>query len=457
MARRSLFNVPRCWHAVVIGWGLAASGCNPGAFDELANRVEDAGAEREPDASNGDGGRAGSDDDRDAAANGGGEMPQAGSSGLGAAAGAVGTTAGEGGVAAGSGGVLAGAGGSGGVPDPGPAPCTHPTDLAQVTLSTSEVGELAIPSWVSQRTLAASAPVRDRVLLVFSVPNGTGMSAWGTAQGLLASPPRLDEQGPLVPLFDASAVPANRLVSIGSAVPDGDSALVYFLATTPFLTVDGEGIARLPRNGNRAEVLRGAGALFPAASGTDSAPWRPIFGSGAVVVTEGDVDYVYVYGCQPNPGNPDEAQNGLHASPCRIARVPRNDAATGESYRYWTGMTWSADVSQAAVVLDHASSGLSVSYNAYLAKYLAVHSDVNSVVVRWADRPEGAWNMLGKFDTIMATGAFGSTFGAVELPALRDACQRVTYVSYGTTLSAPTASDPMAVDFASRFVRVELR
>lgn len=456
MAWRSLFNVPRCWHAVAIGCGLAAIGCNPGAFDELANRAEDAGAEREPDAALGSGGRGGSDDDRDAAADGGGEMPPAGKSGSGGAAGAAGTTAGVGGVAAGSGGVMAGAGGTGGMP-PGPAPCTHPTDLAQVTLSTSEVGELAIPSWVDQRTLAASAPVRDRVLLVFSVPNGTGMSAWGTSQGLLASPPRLDEQGPLVSLFDATAVPANRLVSIGSAVPDGDSALVYFLSTTAYLSVDGEGIARLPRNGNRAEVLRAAGALFPPASGTAPASWRPIFGTGAVVVTEGDVDYVYVYGCQPNPNNPDELPNGAHTSPCRIARVPRNDAATGESYRYWNGTTWSADVSQAAVVLDHASTGLSVSYNAYLAKYLAVHSDLNSVVVRWADHPEGPWNMLGRFDTIMATGAFGSTFGAIEVPALRDACQRVTYVSYGSTQTAPTASDPMAVDFASRFVRVELR
>jgi hypothetical protein len=304
--------------------------------------------------------------------------------------------------------------------------------------------------------LAASASVRDRVLLAFAVPGTAGMSAWGTAQGLLSSPPRVDEQGPFVPLFDASAVPAEREVSLGSAVPDGDSALVYFAATLGF-TVETAGIARLPRNGNRAEVLRAAGALFPAPSGTDPAPWRPVFVHGALVITEGDIDYVYVYGCQRNPNKPDEADDAVHASPCRLARAPRKDAATGESYRYWSGTAWSADVAQAAVVLDHAT-GLSVSYNAYLAKYLAVNSgSVNTVVLRWADRPEGPWNALGTLNTITATGGWGGTFGAMEVPSLRDACQQVTYVSYASTQLAPTVSDPQAFDFSSRFVRVELR
>ena len=35
--------------------------------------------------------------------------------------------------------------------------------------------------------------------------------------------------------------------------------------------------------------------------------------NGALVVTEGDVNYVYVYGCQPNPSNAAEAGGGaLH-------------------------------------------------------------------------------------------------------------------------------------------------
>jgi hypothetical protein len=462
MAGRSLFMVFRSWHALVIGVGFAVSACSPGAFDELANQADDAGPE-EPGRSKA--ARRGGSEDDDAAAEGGSSAARASGTGGAGAAGTGGRAgapaAGSGGAAAAGGGAAAETGGSGGAAggapaDPGPAPCTHASDLAQVSLSTSEVGELATPSWVASRTLAATAVVRDRVLLVFSVPTSEGgMTGWGTAEGLLSSPPRLEEQGPFVPLFDTSAVPARTDVSIGSAVPDGNSALLYFASAEGF-QVEDAGIARISRDGNRAEVLQAAGALFPRPSAADPGPWRPAFVNGGVVVTEGDVDYVYVYGCQPNPNNPDEAENGVHESPCRLARVPRNQAATASSYRYWTGSEWSADVSLAAIVIDHASIA-TVSYNTYLAKYLATSATgLNSVSLRWADRPEGPWKALAEFKTIVATGGFGTTFSAVEVPALRDACQRVTYVSYATSESAPTAADPMAVKLSTRFVRVEL-
>jgi hypothetical protein len=82
----------------------------------------------------------------------------------------------------------------------------------------------------------------------------------------------------------------------------------------------------------------------------------------------------------------------------------------------------------------------------------------NSVVLRWADRPEGPWNALGEFDTVTATGGFGSTFGASELQALRDDCQRVTYLSYASTqTSAEPDAGANALDYSSHFVRVELK
>lgn len=321
-------------------------------------------------------------------------------------------------------------------------------------LATSEVGELSIPSWVDQRALAATAFVKDRVLLVFTVPGRSGMAAWGGVADLSSSPPRLTEQSPYLPLFDSNAIPADRSFSVGSAVSDGDSALVYFASSRGF-DIDAAGIGRVSLEANTADVLRAAGALFPPQANDPA--WRPAFVNGALVVTEGDVDYVYVYGCQPNPDNADEAGGGVHAAPCRLARVPRPDAATAESYRYWSGSDWSEDVASAAVVIDHTSGGLSVSYNSYVGKYLAVNSTPgNSVVVRWADRPEGPWSALGEFSTVMASGGFGTTFGALELTGLRDSCQRVTYISYTTSVSAPTASDANAVDFATRFVRVEL-
>jgi len=36
----------------------------------------------------------------------------------------------------------------------------------------------SVPAWVDQRTVAASTLVRDRVLLVFTVPSAFGMAGW---------------------------------------------------------------------------------------------------------------------------------------------------------------------------------------------------------------------------------------------------------------------------------------
>jgi hypothetical protein len=451
------------------GWltiALALCGCNPSAFDALANRA-DAAAKRdsgtpEPDAARDDGStRDATADPRDAAADGGeptdgGDTAPdrgGGAGGRGGAdhAGESGGTAGMAGMsAAGSGGSEAGA--------PGPAPCEHANDLTKVALSVSEFGALSAPSWAKQRTAASTATVQDRVLIVFSIPGGFGMAGWGTAAALLSSPPHLEEQPPFVPLFESSAIPSDRSLSVGSAVAIGDSALVYFASAQGFFN-DAAGLARVARNGAQAEVLRSAGALFPAPmSGSDPAPWRPAFISGAVAIADAGTEYVYVYGCQPNPNNPDEQQSGAHEGPCRLARVPRSDVAMGERYRYWSGTDWVDDVSRAAIVLDHAPSGLSVSHNDYLGKYLAVHSGPwNTVVLRWADRPEGPWQALGQFNTITATGGFGTTFGAIEVPMLRDSCQRVLSMIYSSTQNATQPDGTTTLDFSSRLVRVEFR
>jgi hypothetical protein len=329
-------------------------------------------------------------------------------------------------------------------------------DVAKVTLSTSEVGEIVQPSWVENRTVAATAFVRNRVLLVFNVPMAFGMAGWGSASGLSSLPPRLEEQAPFVPLFETTAVPADRALAIGSAVADGSTALIYFGAANQFLGVEGAGIGRVSLNGNRAEILQAAGALFPP-SGNGVDPWRPPFIHGAIALTEDDVDYVYVYGCQANPNNADEVAGAAHDSPCRLARVQRTEASTGASYRYWSGSDWVEDVSRAAVVIDHTSNALSVSYNTFLQKFVAVNSGLNLVTVRWSDRLQGPWSMLGQFNTVSATGGFFSTFGAMELPALRDTCQRVTYVAYGTSTLVTQPDNTMRTDFSTHLVRVELK
>lgn len=80
--------------------------------------------------------------------------------------------------------------------------------------------------------------------------------------------------------------------------------------------------------------------------------------------------------------------------PMRLARVPLADVLDRAAWRFWAGNgTWSADVADAAVVFDGADQ-LSVHWNAYVGRYLAIYVDPLStrMVARAADRPEGPWS-----------------------------------------------------------------
>jgi hypothetical protein len=341
---------------------------------------------------------------------------------------------------------------------PTPPACPHAADPSNVHVSNADVGALAIPSWVANRTASAAARVGDRALVLFAAPDGTSMAGWGSRSDLMSSPPHLDEHEPFVPLFAAGAVPGDASLSISSALEDQDGALIFFVSSHVFL-IGEAGLARVPLNGARADVLRAAGELFPKGdqdAGTER-PWMPAFVSGPLRVQVAGIDYIYLYGCQAHPDHLDEESGGAHEGPCRLARVPRADVARGERYKFWNGSGWSDDAAQAAVVMDHVWQSPSVAFNRYLGKYLALHSDAHSIVaLRWADRPEGPWQPLGSFMTLPATGGFATTFAALEHPALRDACEQVLYVSYIRTLNVKQTDGAMGVEYTTRLTRVEL-
>lgn len=147
---------------------------------------------------------------------------------------------------------------------------------------------------------------------------------------------------------------------------------------------------------------------------------QPHFGSAAVV----DGDHVYAYGC---------AVDWLDA-PCKLARAPFRDATRRSAWRFYSsGGTWSENVEDAVTVLDGAPT-MSVHYNAYLGKFIAVHNGVvdNDVLLHHADRPEGPWSGGRKLFRGLAPDAPEKwNFGGLahsELAALDGKTEYITYV-----------------------------
>ena len=97
-------------------------------------------------------------------------------------------------------------------------------------------------------------------------------------------------------------------------------------------------------------------------------------------------DYLYLYGVvQDNKG----IQN------CYLARVLQNKIEDLTDYEYYTGNeNWSKEIDKATPVFSSMPNELSVSYNKFLKKYLAVHSlDLTGkIVARTSDTPWGPWS-----------------------------------------------------------------
>jgi hypothetical protein len=108
-------------------------------------------------------------------------------------------------------------------------------------------------------------------------------------------------------------------------------------------------------------------------------------------------------------------------------------------------------------VLDHVPSGLSVSYDSYLGKYLAVHSGGNNdLVLRWSAAPTGPFQQLGSIETIKAAAkaGFGLTYDGLEHPTLRSSCDDTLYASYVLPL---LASDGKSTQQQTHLLRIDLK
>lgn len=336
-----------------------------------------------------------------------------------------------------------------------PAPCPVARDLTAVQMRARELGVFPRAASADYWLGMGSAKVGSRVLWLFHRPSDAA-AVWGDASDLRAEPPRFDAREAAPSLL--SKMGEGSLLTGGVVAIGAREALIFFASYEGWLA-RAAGLARIALDAERAELLHAPGELFgelaqPGAPGA----FNPVFASGAFIDPTSAPALVYVFACQPNPAAMDEQAGGAHPQPCRIARAPAAEAERGASYRYWDGAQWTPERAAAAAVIDRVQSGqLSVSYNRYLASYLAVNSaDGSRVLLRHAPRPEGPWLMLAEFVTEPAMGGFGITHSALEHPALREACDNVTYVSYARPVEL--AGDAgMQTGYETRMVRIELR
>ena len=146
----------------------------------------------------------------------------------------------------------------------------------------------------------------------------------------------------------------------------------------------------------------------------------PAFGS-AVCQAEG---YLYVFGFHKDR---DRTEG-------RVARVRPERIEEQSAYEYFTGSGWSARVGDSAAVagLRDFPTELSVAYNGYLRKYLAVHSVGLQGIIRVsaAEQPWGPYIEIGDVGAPRRAFSRGFTYAGKEHPELAEAGGRVIYVTY---------------------------
>ena len=151
-----------------------------------------------------------------------------------------------------------------------------------------------------------------------------------------------------------------------------------------------------------------------------------LFPKGDVTLGYGAVgvdDWLYAYGGE---------RKGL-VFPCMVGRVKLSDVLNRNSWQFFAGNDrWSSDWKDAIPVLD-AAPMLTVHWNQYLGKYLAVYSEplVNNISIRTADRPEGPWsNSQVVVQCKPPTNKEAWTYGGMAHPEFTKENGRIEYFTY---------------------------
>lgn len=162
---------------------------------------------------------------------------------------------------------------------------------------------------------------------------------------------------------------------------------------------------------------------------------EPGFGSTSFI-SKGTL---YAYGCDYNSG-------------CKLGQVAPSSAQDRSAWSFYAGGgNWSAQIGDAISVFNDANI-LSVSWNAFLQRYLAVYSAPFSqnVVIRTSVNPEGPWSSeIVAFVAMQPTS--GNVYDARAHAEYDSNSGQTIYVTYSRSTPAPFSSEVrlVAVEFKS--------
>jgi hypothetical protein len=146
---------------------------------------------------------------------------------------------------------------------------------------------------------------------------------------------------------------------------------------------------------------------------------EPGFGNAAIVVDS----QLYVYGCD---------LAGV-VKPCRLGRVLLESVDDRDQWEFYSGGGhWSKNNNDALAVFN-GNEIMSVSYNQYLGRYLAVYSQPldTAVMFRTAEQPEGPWSRpLYAFNAKAPLNDIGWVYDALEHPEYAQREGRDIYITY---------------------------
>ena len=207
----------------------------------------------------------------------------------------------------------------------------------------------------------------------------------------------------------------------GAVIPvDANDAVVLFQHILrqggSGFTADAIGTATITSGATQA--VRAAAFLFQSPD--------PLFGNGGVTTDSGNA---YFFDCE-------QAGFGFH---CKVGRVPIASVTNRSAFAFWNGTAYVSDVTQAAWFIDGVGAGLTITWNVWLGRWLAVYSKVLSddVALRAADRIEGPWTDP---EVVIAGASFvqgdaGTNYLAREHPELQAQAGREIVVGYAHPLA----------------------
>jgi len=143
----------------------------------------------------------------------------------------------------------------------------------------------------------------------------------------------------------------------------------------------------------------------------------PAFGSAAVI----HGDYLYSYGCKLREDQ----------KPCKLGRVEIEHLYDRSRWQYFAGDAWSSNIDAASTVFN-GNDMMTVGWNAYLGRYLAVYSRVfsNSVVMRTAETLEGPWSSEEVLFTAQKPLVGDNVYDALAHAEYARDDGRIIYVTY---------------------------